>query len=85
MSWLPVSFLSFPLFDLEAHTIISKMYDYREWGLTIIIDNQTIIMIINRTNRFIIIIPFITIKIFSLSSMARADCQSSLLLLLCKK
>jgi hypothetical protein len=43
-------------------------------GLTIIIDNQAIIMIINRTNGFIIIIPFIAIKIFSLSSVARADC-----------
>jgi len=47
-------------------------------GLTIIIDNQAIIMIINRTNRFIIIIPFITIKIFSLSSMAGANRQSLL-------
>jgi hypothetical protein len=53
-------------------TLLSANYDYRKWGLTIIIDNQAIIMIINRTNRFIIIITFITIKIFSLSSVARA-------------
>jgi len=71
MSWL-FTISNYPLHSLpeSTHTTISKTREYKAIGLTIIIDNQTIIMIINRTNRFIIIIPFITIEIFSLGSMA---------------
>jgi len=61
-----------------SHYHQQEFWQERGTGLTIIIDNQPIIMIINRTNRFIIIIPLVAIKIFSLSSMARANRQSLL-------
>lgn len=59
ISWLPVSPSHTSLVS-RAHTMISKEEKMRE-GLTIIIHDQASIVIINRADRFIVVIPFISI------------------------